>query len=151
MPKQITLDKTFLEIATTISKLSNCIVYQVGAIIVQNQRIISTGYNGTATKCPNCDELFSKNKYDRQKHHTFSTKNEIHAEMNAVLSAAKYGTSLEGATIYCTLQPCSQCLKNICATGIKRVVYIHDYEYSLYDEATFEMLKNSGIELKKID
>ena len=124
-------DKRFMELAATIGTWSSC--YQenrhIGAVIVRNKRIITTGYNGAPS----------------------GTRHElcyaIHAEQNAIIQAAKLGISIEGATMYCTHQPCVICAKMIVNSGISRVVYGEGYP----DEFSLEIFKEAGVELVKFD
>ena len=120
-------DVIFLNIAKEISAMSNCVSHKVGAILVKDKRIISTGYNGTPAGFKNCNEVFDKD-FDRERHHHFSELYEIHAEMNAILFAAKNDISINEASIYCTLHPCNQCLKNLCNCSIKNIFYEDDYD-----------------------
>ena len=122
--------ETFLKIAEAIAEESKCIKLQVGAVIVKDDRIISTGYNGTPSGTPTCQEEFYNTNTPStfsQKHHEWSNIHEIHAEMNAILFAAKNGISTNGATLYCTHEPCDQCMKNIIQAGIIKVIYKYPY------------------------
>lgn len=144
------IDETFIEVAKTISKLSHCRSYQVGAVIVKNGRILSTGYNGTPSGHQNCDDLFpSKHDplFDREAHHKFSELYEIHAEQNSVAYASRYGISLEGSTVYCTLQPCMTCAKILVAVGIVRIVYADVYDKT--DTTMESFLDASSISISK--
>ena len=121
-------DKIFINIATEIASASKCVSKQVGAVIVKDGRILSTGYNGTPPGYQNCCD-FWKGEYTSE-HHEWSKTYEIHAEMNAIIWAARKGISIEGGTIYVTLEPCSECSKNLIASGIKRIVYKKSYEHT---------------------
>lgn len=140
-------DYTFIEIAKTIAKESKCISLQVGAVIVKDDRIISMGYNGTISGTTNCNEAFEKGIFTREEHSRWSDAHEIHAEMNAVMFAAKNGISVNGATLYCTHEPCDQCLKNIIQAGIKRVVYLYPYKK---DRCTSDYRYESFIEINQL-
>lgn len=155
------LDTFFMNTAIEVSKLSNCVSYRVGAVIVKDNRIISTGYNGTPSGfIKNCNEVFcEKDEYifpfpdtifnynekyqsliknteniepniGRELHHDFSKTYEIHAEMNAILFAAKNGISINNTVMYVTVQPCDYCIKNLTQSGIKKVIYLNDYDRS---------------------
>ena len=102
-------DQNFINIAKEISSASKCVSRRVGAVIVKDGRILSTGYNGTPAGFINCCDYWD-NKHTSQ-HHQWSKTYEIHAEMNAIIWAARKGISIEGATIYVTLEPCSDCSK----------------------------------------
>ena len=121
-------DKNFINIAKEIASASKCVSKNVGAVIVKDGRILSTGYNGTPPKYTNCCEYWD-NEYTKD-HHEWSKTYEIHAEMNAIIWAAREGISIDGATIYVTLEPCSECSKNLIASGIKRIVYENSYEHT---------------------
>lgn len=121
-------DKFFLKTAQLLAEESKCISLHVGAVIVKDYRIISMGYNGTVTTAMNCDEALDENLFTLDTHSSWSDAHEIHAEMNAIMFAAKNGIALKDATLYCTHEPCDQCLKNIIQTGIKKVIYINPYK-----------------------
>lgn len=140
-------DWNFINIAKELAQASKCVSKQVGAVIVKNGRILSTGYNGTPAGYQNCCEYWD-GKYTKE-HHDWSKKYEIHAEMNAIIWAARQGISIEGASIYVTLEPCSECSKNIIASGIKKIVYEKSYEHTDSNEiSTF--LKDSGVEIYQL-
>ena len=114
--KQQKLDTTFINIAKEVGTLSHCTRSKVGAVLVKNGNVISFGYNGTPAGMDNsCEE-------------NNVTKDEvIHAEMNAILKAAKSGNAVDGSTLYLSLSPCQNCCKLIIQSGIKRVVYLEGY------------------------
>jgi dCMP deaminase len=147
--------KIFLDVAEKLSEMSHCISHKVGCILVKDGRIISTGYNGTPASTINCDDYFSNRISDktnltdmeREEHHAFSEKFEIHAELNAILCAAKNGISIDGSILYSTLHPCYNCLKMICNSGIKTIIYRYEYDkFSLTSEIK-EMIERCGIQL----
>jgi len=140
-------DRSFINIAKEIAKASKCVSKQVGAVIVKDGRILSTGYNGTPTGYINCSEHW-KNEYTKD-HHEWSKTYEIHAEMNAIIWAARKGIAIEGGTIYVTLEPCSQCSKNLIASGIKKIVYEKSYEYT-NSQIISKFLKDNGVIIKQI-
>ena len=140
-------DTNFINIAKEISKASKCVSKQVGAVIVKDGRILSTGYNGTPAGYKNCCEYW-QNEYTKE-HHEWSKKYEIHAEMNAIIWAARKGISIENATIYVTLEPCNECSKNIIASGITRIVYEKSYEHTNSPEVS-TFLQDSGVEIYQL-
>jgi len=140
-------DRNFINIAREISRASKCVSKQVGAVIVKNGRILSTGYNGTPAGYTNCCDYWD-NEYTKE-HHMWSKTYEIHAEMNAIIWAAREGISIKDATIYVTLEPCSECSKNIIASGIKRIVYEKSYEHTNSDIVT-KFLKDNDVEILQI-
>lgn len=117
-------DQVFFNIAREIGSLSNCISLQVGAIIVKEGRILSTGYNGSPAGYIHCNEVHHERGHE---HTAWSNKYEIHAEMNAILFAARNGIQIQESTIYSVVQPCWQCSKNIVQSGIKEVIYQDKY------------------------
>ena len=122
---------------------------QVGAVIVKNKRILSTGYNGAPEGVKSCKE---KGECIRLKHAIPSATQlemcySVHAEQNAIVSAARLGVSLEGATLYCTHQPCIICAKLIVNAGIKRVVYKEGYP----DQFAVEVLREANVQLERYD
>ena len=128
----------FLEIAKQFASQSTCCRKQVGAILVKDGRIVSTGYNGVVKGAIHCNEhdVFKNVDWTKQKatddlamkHHQFSSVNELHAEQNAIAFAAKNGVSTDGCTLYTTLAPCPDCAKLIVASGIKEVYYTEEYD-----------------------
>jgi len=110
------LDKVFINIAKETSTLSHCVRSKVGAVLVKSGNIISFGYNGTPAGMDNsCEE------------NDTTLPHVIHAEVNAILKAAKTGNSIDGSTLYLTLSPCLDCSKLILQSGIKKVVYLTNY------------------------
>ena len=149
--KELSKHKVFLNIAKEIASLSHCVSHKVGVVLVKNGRILSTGINGTPSGFKNCDEVFELNNFNRNAHHDFSEKFEIHAETNAILFAAKNGISIEGASLYSTLHPCNNCLKMICNSGIKNVFYAEEYDLFNTDNYTGKMLKECNINIARIN
>lgn len=146
-------DEIFLLMAFAMASASHCVSRQVGALLVKDKRIISTGINGTPEGCPNCDEIFpprTSPQFNRAKHHEFSTANEIHAEMNALLFKGKEGGgyNLTGATLYCTTQPCNECLKNLVQSGVSRIVYAESYSYSCYSDFIIDAIQRKKIQIE---
>lgn len=132
-------DKFFLDVASRLAEESHCISLHVGAVIVKDKRIISMGYNGTPSGAPNCSDMYEAGEFTKDQHHQWSLSNEIHAEMNALMYAAKQGISVDGCTMYVTHQPCDECVKNIYQAGIKRVVYLYPYKYSSSDNVILKL------------
>lgn len=140
-------DENFINIAQELSTASKCVSKQVGAVIVKDGRILSTGYNGTPAGYINCREHWD-DEYTHE-HHEWSKTYEIHAEMNAIIWAARKGISIENATIYVTLEPCSECSKNLIASGIKRIVYSKSYEHT-HSETISKFIKDNGVSIEKL-
>lgn len=140
-------DKRFMELAQTVSNWSSCARQgrQVGAVIVKNKRILTTGYNGAPAGIKTCKDkgYCLRDKLNIPSGTRHETCYAIHAEQNAVIQAAKMGVSIEGATIYVTHQPCSVCTKILINAGISKIVYQHEYP----DKFTLELLQETDIEL----
>ena len=142
-----TWDEYFLEIANVAKKRSTCLRRQVGAVIVKDKRILSTGYNGVPTGIRHCAEvgcLRDKLKIPSGERHELCRGS--HAEQNAIVNAANFGIGLKGSTIYINTQPCILCTKMMINAGIVRIVYQEGYP----DELSLEMIAESGIELVKM-
>ncbi len=140
-------DTNFINIAKEIATASKCVSKKVGAVIVKDGRILSTGYNGTPSGYINCRDYWD-NEYTKE-HHEWSKTYEIHAEMNAIIWAAREGISINGATIYVTLEPCSECSKNLIASGIKRIVYDKAYEHT-NSQIISKFIKDNGVSIEQL-
>ena len=150
--KQHLLDRVFIGNAINLSYLSHCVSRQVGCVIEKDGRTLSTGINGTSSGDENCDELFPLEGFDPKAHREWSDVNEAHAELNAINWAAKHGISLDGSTLYCTLQPCLQCSKNLPAVGIKRIVFKDLYDrVDSYEDQRLHLFKKGVIIEKLMD
>ena len=135
-----------MEMANVAKKRSTCLRRQVGAVIVKEQRILSTGYNGVPTGIKHCDEVGClRKKLNIPSGERHELCRGLHAEQNAIVNAANFGVSLKGATLYCTTQPCLICTKMIINAGIKRVVYEEGYP----DNISLQMLEESNVELER--
>lgn len=140
-------DEYFMEIAEMVKRRSTCLRRQVGALIVKDKQILSTGYNGAPSGLKHCDEtgcLRDQLKVPSGERHELCRG--LHAEQNAIIQASLHGVKIEGATLYVTIQPCVVCTKMIINSGIRRLVYRGDYPDSLAEE----MLRESRITVDKI-
>lgn len=142
-------DKRFMQLTRTVATWSSCFQEgrKVGAVIVRDKRIITTGYNGAPSGIKSCVE---KGECLRKKLGILSgTKHElcfaVHAEQNAIIQAARLGISIDKATLYCTHQPCVICAKMIINAGISRVVYEHGYP----DEFSLQLFEEANIKVEK--
>lgn len=165
-------DKTFIEIAEKFAEQSTCVKRKVGAVLVKDLRILSTGYNGTPSGFCNCKDVFGngpneiatkaifyKNDFPSSlnskksfqgyyfNHHEFADRFEIHAEQNCIAFAAKNGVSTEDCTLYVTTAPCVNCAKIIIASGIKKVVYKEIYK----NDFGIQLLNEADISCESID
>ena len=131
-------DEYFMNIATVVASRSTCDRKFVGAVIVRDRTILSTGYNGSIRKLAHCSEA----GHMMENNHCVAT---IHAEANAIIQAAKNGVSIDGATIYTTASPCWTCFKLIANSGIQRICYGEFYR----DKRIFETARKLKMELVK--
>ena len=144
-------DERFMEIAHAVATWSSCYQEnrQVGAVIAKNKRIMTTGYNGASSGIKSCKD---KGECLRRKLNIASgTRHELcyatHAEQNAIIQAARMGICIDGATLYCTHQPCAICTKMIINSGITRVVYKEGYP----DEFSLELFEEAGVKIEKFE
>lgn len=140
-------DEYFMSIAEMVKTRSTCTRRQVGAVIVRDKRILTTGYNGTPAGLKHCAEVGCLREElgipSGQRHELCRG---IHAEQNAIIQAASFGVSIQGSTIYATLSPCILCTKMIINSGITKIVTKEAYN----DELALKMLEESGIEYIKL-
>lgn len=140
-------DEYFMQIARVVATRSTCLRRQVGAVLVKDKRILTTGYNGAPRGLPHCLEVGCLREQlgipsgERQE-----LCRGLHAEQNAIIQAAYYGVSIAGATLYCTHQPCITCAKMLINAGIEKIIYEEAYP----DELAEKMLREAGVELIKI-
>lgn len=119
-------------IAMAVRERANCLGNRVGAILVLHDRTISTGYNGTPEDMPNCDEggcerCARRERYGPGKGYDVCIC--VHAEQNALISAARFGIPVEGATLYSTMRPCFGCTKELLQAKVYQVYYLHDWKH----------------------
>lgn len=129
-------DHYFMDIAKVVSSRSTCPRKAVGAVLVRDRTILSTGYNGSIRGMPHCSDvgcIIDNN-------HCVAT---VHAEVNAVVQAAKNGVMVEGAIAYVTASPCWNCFKTLANAGITRIVYSEFYR----DERIFEVADKIAVQL----
>lgn len=133
-------DQYFMSITAQVATRSTCDRAQVGAVIVKDRRILTTGYNGAPAGLPHCDDV----GHLMVDGHCVRT---LHAEQNAILQAALHGVSVQGGTVYVTHQPCLTCAKMIINAGLLRVVYAGAYP----DEHARAFLSQAGVALIRYD
>jgi dCMP deaminase len=136
MANRIDWDTYFMRIAAEVSGRSTCDRKHVGAVIVRDRNILSTGYNGSIAGMPHCDEVGHMLEND----HCVGT---IHAEANAILQAAKNGVMINGAALYVSASPCWNCFKMVVNSGIRRICFGEFYR----DDRIFSVAEKLGIEL----
>ncbi len=128
-----------MNIALQVATRATCDRKHVGAVIVRDRTILSTGYNGSIRSMPHCDEV----GHMMEAGHCVRT---IHAEANAIIQAAKNGVAIEGADIYITASPCWQCFKMIANAGIERIIFGEFYR----DERIYDVARELDIELLQL-
>lgn len=144
-------DGRFMEMAELVATWSSCFQpnRQIGAVIVKNKRIMTTGYNGAPAGVSTCAERGSCLR--REMGIESGTRQEIcyatHAEQNAIIQAGKMGINIDGGTLFCTHQPCSQCAKMIINAGIRRVVYRNGYP----DDFSLDLFRQAGVTLEQFE
>ena len=140
-------DEYFMEITSVVSKRSTCEKRHVGAVIVKDSRVLTTGYNGTPKGIEHCS---SRGCLRKEQNVPSGEKHELcrglHAEQNAIIQAAWHGAKIEGSTMYCTNHPCIICVKMMINAGIKELVYSGGYP----DKLAEEILKESDIKVRRI-
>ena len=150
--KRPSWDRYFMNIAYKAAERSNCIRRQIGAVIVRDKNIISTGYNGTPIGVKNCFEGgCSRCASDIPSGHGVDTCLCAHAEQNAFAFAARHGARTEGAVIYSTTRPCFWCLKESIQAGMVKIYYVEPYDYEpALEEVYAQLLKESGLEMEQL-
>ena len=143
-------DEYFIKIAALVSERSTCLRHHVGAIIVKDKRVLTTGYNGAAAGTKDCLEIGEciKNRLKISSGGGHDVCPAIHAEQNAIIQGAKHGEDISGSTIYCTHTPCIICARMIVNSGIKKVVTYVDYPDI---GGVMDLFKETGVELVKIE
>ena len=137
-----------MDIATLVAKRSTCLRRSVGAVIVKDRQILSTGYNGAPSGIRHCAAtgcMREKLKVPSGERHELCRG--IHAEQNAIIQAAFHGVSIKGAWLFCTNQPCSICAKMIINAGLNKVYYLSGYA----DEMAMEMFDEANISIIKLE
>lgn len=142
-------DERFMRLTEQVGSWASCLRRKVGAVIVREKRVMATGYNGAPAGISTCIE---RGECMRTKLGIASgTHAELcyaaHAEQNAIIQAARYGVNIDGATLYCTHQPCVICAKMIINAGIRRVVYKEGYP----DDFSMKLFEEAGTEITKYE
>jgi len=137
-------DQYFMDITRLVATRSSCLRRQVGALLVKDRNILATGYNGVPSGITHCQAvgcLRERLKVPSGERHELCRG--LHAEQNAIIQAAKHGTNIDGATLYCTTMPCIICTKMIINAGITRVIYGEGYA----DELAREMITEAALDV----
>ena len=138
--ERVSWETYFMNIAAEVATRSTCDRKHVGAVIVKDKTILSTGYNGSIKGLPHCDEV----GHEMVDGHCIRT---THAEANAIVQAAKNGVEINHAEIYITASPCYNCFKLIANAGIKSIYFLELYR----EERIIEHAREAGIELIQLD
>jgi dCMP deaminase len=139
------IDEYFLKIAKVVGERATCVRRKIGAVAVRDKYILSTGYNGAPAGIPDCLELGClRDQQNIKSGSPHDICRSVHAEQNVIIQAAVHGTSIKGATIYCTTAPCAQCARMLVNAGIKRYVCFIDYPNK---EARY-LFKEAGIKFE---
>lgn len=137
-------DDYFMDIAELVASRSTCRRRQVGAVIVKDRRIISTGYNGAPRGVSHCLDVGCLREQlgvpSGERHELCRA---VHAEQNAIIQAALHGVSTNGATLYCTTQPCVLCAKMLLNAGIKEIFFRGSYP----DELALSLLQEGDVKI----
>jgi dCMP deaminase len=143
--ERLSWDDYFVQMTQLISQRSTCLKRKVGAVIVKDNQILATGYNGSPSGTTHCTDIGECNRSSHTQGCGLDYCRSTHAEMNAIASCAKRGISCENATIYINTFPCSECTKLIINAGIKEIVFVEDYNAPL----SKELLKETNIIIRQ--
>lgn len=146
-PERPDWDSYFMEIATVVSKRSTCLRRKVGALLVLNKRILSTGYNGAPGGLSHCAEvgcIREQLKVPSGERHELCRG--LHAEQNAIIQAAVHGVAIDNAVLYCTHYPCAVCAKMLVNAGIRSLVLASNYP----DDLAKEIFAEAGLNVRFI-
>ncbi len=140
-------DEYFSRLARMVASRSTCLRRNVGALLVREERIIATGYNGAPQGIPHClDVGCLRQKQEIPSGHRYELCRGVHAEQNAIINAARYGVSTLGSVLYCTHQPCMLCARMLVNAGVISVVHQGDFE----DDRALGIFKEAGVKVVEI-
>ncbi|HHW07092.1 MAG TPA: cytidine deaminase [Clostridia bacterium] len=140
-------DEYFMEITKLVAKRSTCLRRHVGAVLVKDRRILTTGYNGSPSGLTHCSEIGClREKLGVPSGERNELCRGIHAEQNAIVQAALHGVNIKGAVLYVTHQPCVTCAKMLINAGISEIVTLGDYP----DALARELLAEAGVPIRKL-
>jgi len=139
-------DEYFMEMAEVVSKRSTCLRRNVGAILVKDKHILSTGYNGAPKGMSHCSEIgclrLEQNIPSGERHELCRG---LHAEQNAIIQAAVFGISIKDSVLYCTNTPCVVCVKMLINAGVQEIIYAGEYP----DALAKKMIDESSLKIKR--
>lgn len=138
----------FLRIAHLVAERSTCLRRKVGAVAVKDKRILATGYNGAPSGVAHCLDLGClRERLGVPSGERHELCRGLHAEQNVIIQAAVHGIRLEGATLYCTTQPCVLCTKMLINCRVAAIIYTEGYP----DPLSLELLAEAGIDHQRLD
>lgn len=146
MQERPSYDEYFMEMAHVVAKRSTCLRRSVGAILVKDKHILSTGYNGAPKGLKHCSEtgcLRENMNIPSGERHELCRG--LHAEQNAIIQAAVFGISIKGSILYCTNTPCVVCVKMLINAGVTEIIYAGEYP----DNLAKQMLEESTLKIKR--
>ena len=146
MEQRPSYDEYFMEMAHVVSNRSTCLRRKVGAILVKEKHILSTGYNGAPKGLKHCSEtgcLREDMNIPSGERHELCRG--LHAEQNAIIQAAVFGTSIKGSVLYCTNTPCVVCVKMLINAGVTEIIYAGEYP----DNLAKIMMDESDLKIKR--
>ncbi|MGV9103296.1 MAG: deoxycytidylate deaminase [Promethearchaeia archaeon] len=147
MAKRKSKDTYFCEIADLVSSRSTCLRNKVGAVLVKESQILSTGYNGAPKGLPHCKEVGCiRDELNVPPGERHELCRGLHAEQNAIIQAAYHGVSVKGAKLYVTTKPCSICTKMLINAGITEIIYIEPYE----DELAAQLIEEANLKIRRV-
>jgi len=139
-------DEYFMDITEMVASRSTCLRRKVGAVLVLDNRILATGYNGSPSGLKHCEEVGCiRQEREIESGRDLHLCRGAHAEANLITQCAKFGIRAEGSTLYVNTSPCSLCMKLLVNVGIKKIVYRELYQ----DKLALEIAEEAGIEMKK--
>lgn len=139
-----TWDEYFFNFVLLAEKRSTCIRRQVGAVLVRDNRIIATGYNGAPSGAKHCIEIgCMREQLKIPSGQNYELCRALHAEENCIIQCAVVGNSTIGVTMYTKVSPCSRCAKTIVGAGIKKLLYLTEYN----DQLAYDTLKEGNVEI----
>lgn len=142
----MTRDDYYMNIAIAVRRKANCLGRRVGAVFVKENRIIATGYNGTPEGTKNCLDggcVRCKDKATFAPSVGYDVCICVHAEMNAIVTAARFGNAIEGAIVYSTLRPCFDCTKAMLQAKVQAIYYLHDWQHPIGAlQSQYELIQN---------
>lgn len=148
--KRLSWDEYFVGIMEAVARRATCDRGRSGCVIARDKRIVATGYVGSPAGIAHCDEVGHElvEQVDENGHISQHCIRTTHAEQNAIVHAARFGSRLEGSTMYCKMTPCYACAKMIINAGIVRVVATKDYHAAGRSK---EIFLEAGVELDILD